>query len=105
MDWLLLGLISFVLLNVVDLLLTHAVIRHGGKEFNPVVRFIYSKAGVIGVTALKILVLSLFALQYLVGKLDMWTIWYFDFSYSVILILMYFDLKSVGAPIPLIGRR
>lgn len=103
MDWLLVGLVIFVLLNGIDMILTNAVIKCGGREFNPIVRWIYSKAGIYGMGILKGLVLALFSVQYSAGSLDMWTIWYFDFSFAVILTLMYFDLKKTKVKIIGIG--
>lgn len=103
MDWLLVGLLIFVLLNGVDMVLTNAVIKCGGREFNPIVKWIYSKAGIYGMGILKGLILALFSIQYTAGALDMWTIWYFDFMFAVILTMMYFDLKKTGAKIIGIG--
>lgn len=99
MDWLLLGLIIFVFLNLVDLTLTNSILKFGGKEFNPFVRFLYSKSGLIGVGTFKLIILTLFTLQYIANTLDMYTIWYFDFSYAVILSIMYFDIRKAKAPI------
>lgn len=99
MDWLLVGLLIFVLLNGVDIVFTNAVIKSGGREFNPIVRWICSKSGMYGIGILKGLVLVLFSAQYAAKTLDMWTIWYFDFSFSVILTLMYFDLRKMKVKI------
>jgi hypothetical protein len=99
MDWLLVGLLIFVLLNGVDMILTNAVIKSGGREFNPIVKWVYSKGGLYGMAILKGIILSLFAIQYVTKSLDMWTIWYFDFSYFVILTMMFFDLRKTGVTI------
>jgi len=95
-DWLAWGLFIFVFLNIIDIYFTKKIIENGGKEFNPLIRWIYNQWGYIGMSILKVLILVLFFVQYFTGTLDMWTIWYFDFAFSVILTMMYFDLKSEG---------
>jgi len=99
-----LGIAALVVLNAVDMLFTHAVLNVGGKEFNPVVKRIYYYFGFKGVAVFKGLVLSGICSLSNQGLLDLWSIWYLNFSFSVILILMAVDLfkthtKIMGIPI------
>lgn len=99
MDYLLLGLLIFLTLNLIDIVFTNAVIRCGGKEFNPIVRWVFSRFGIVGFCTFKLLIFISFAITYLVGELDMFLIWYFDFSYFIILTLMFFDLRKTQVKI------
>ena len=99
-----LGIAVFIVLNGVDILFTHAVLSVGGKEFNPVVRRIYHYFGFKGVAVFKGLILSGLCSLSNHGVLDLWSIWYLNFSFSVILILMAADLfnshtRIMGIPI------
>ncbi len=90
------GYIIFVLLNVIDYRLTKVILENGGKEFNPVVRFLNNKMGSAGIVLVKLLLLGTLGLQCLLGVLDLYTIYYLDFLFTVVLILMYFDGRKVG---------
>ena len=93
------ALLFFCILNIVDFLLTRAVLMFGGREFNPIVKWIYSRFGLYGFAAFKGSILVLLVSFYNYGVLDLFAVAYLDFSFFVILVLMYFDLKKTGVNI------
>lgn len=99
MIWVLCGLFLFLILNCVDVVLTNSVISHGGKEFNPIIKYIYSKFGVVGIVFFKAFIITILFIQGFYGYLSIYTIWYFCFLYTVILIMMYLDIKKCNAKI------
>lgn len=92
--WAVAGFLLFVFLNVVDFLLTRRILLYGGREFNPIMRLIYSRFGVIGMVALKVLMLCFFGSQLISTTLDLYTIWYLNFLFTVVLVLMFFDIRK-----------
>ena len=99
MDWVTVGYLLFILINGIDALLTHRILQFGGKEFNVIMRFIYSRWGVRGMLGLKGIVLVLLGYACFTNRLDLYTIWYLNFMFTVILTLMYLDMRSVGCPL------
>lgn len=96
-EWMLLGFILFLLLNAVDYFLTSKILKHPtGKEHNPVMRWMYTKFGMQGMLYVKVLILGLLGIQLFSGNLDLFTIWYLDFMFVVVLALMYRDGVQAG---------
>lgn len=93
---LLLGYVVFVFLNIVDLHLTNVILKSGGKEFNFIARYFYKKFGIKGILGLKLVILSLIGFQCLVFGLDLFTIYYLNFIFIVVLFFMYLDGKKAG---------
>lgn len=96
-NYVVLGYVIFVALNVVDWFFTRAILRHPtGKEFNPVMVVVHRWLGMAGMAYVKILVLGLLGVQVAVANIDLWTIWYLDFMFVVLLSIMYWDGVKVG---------
>jgi len=62
-DWQLSGYVIFVALNIIDFRLTKVILGHGGREFNPMARFMIKKLGMKGLVVLKVIFLSLLGIQ------------------------------------------
>jgi len=92
----LLGYLIFVTLNIVDLLVTKVILENGGKEWNFVARFFYHRLGIKGIALLKLIILLLFGLQCYFKALDLYVIFYLNFTFAVILVLMYRDAIQAG---------
>lgn len=86
----------FVVVNVVDFFFTRKIIRFGGKEFNIVMRYVLKRWGYRGVVLFKLLFLALVGIQVFLGNIDLYTISYLSFVYIVVLVMMYWDARSVG---------
>lgn len=86
----------FVLINAVDFVFTRKVVRFGGREFNPVMRYIIRRWGFRGVALFKTLFLVLVGSQVAAGTMDLFTLCYLSFVYLFVLYLMYRDARSVG---------
>ena len=94
--WMLLGYLIFVFLNVVDLLVTKVILENGGKEWNFIARLLYRHLGIKGIAALKLIILLLFGIQYYFEVLDLYVIFYLNFTFVVVLCLMYRDAVQAG---------
>jgi len=94
--YMVIGYVLFILLNLIDLRLTQVILNNGGREFNPLMRFMHSRMGMIGMALIKLIFLSWFGLQLYFEVLDLYTIYYLDFSYTVVLIIMYIDGHKEG---------
>lgn len=95
--WMLIGYVLFVTLNAADLWITRAILNHPkGREKNPIMRFVYRHMGLMGMAAVKVLILSWFGIQYYFKVLDLYTIFYLDLVFSVVLYYMYQDAKESG---------
>lgn len=103
--WMLLGYLIFVFLNVVDLLVTKVILENGGKEWNVVARLLYRHLGIKGIAVLKVIVLLLFGVQYYFEVLDLYVIFYLNFTFAVVLYLMYRDAVQAGLKDQLIPTR
>ena len=86
----------FILINIVDFYFTRKIIEFGGKEFNFILRFIINRWGFRAVKFYKILFIVLVGQQVVRGSIDLFSLCYLSFVYTVVLILMYKDAKSVG---------
>ncbi|WP_348700919.1 DUF5658 family protein [uncultured Limnobacter sp.] len=95
-DWMLLGYVLFVTLNVVDLFITKVILENGGKEWNFVARFFYKHMGIKGIAWLKVFVLAWFGIQYYFKVLDLYVIFYLNFMFAVVLYFMYQDAVQAG---------
>ena len=95
-DWMLLGYVLFITLNVVDLFITKVILDNGGKEWNFVARFFYNHLGIKGIACLKSVILIWFGIQYYFKVLDLFTIYYLNFMFFVVLIFMYRDAVEAG---------
>jgi Domain of unknown function (DUF5658) len=85
-----------IFLNVVDLLVTKVILENGGKEWNFIARLLYRHLGIKGIAALKVFILLLFGVQYYFRVLDLYVIFYLNFLFTVVLILMYRDAVQAG---------
>jgi Domain of unknown function (DUF5658) len=103
--WMLLGYLIFVFLNVVDLLVTKVILENGGTEWNFVARLLYQHLGIKGIAALKVIILLLFGVQYYFEVLDLYVIFYLNFTFVVVLCLMYRDAVQAGLKDQLVPTR
>lgn len=95
-DWMLAGYLMFVTLNAVDLCMTKVILENGGKEWNFIARYLYKIFGIGGIAGLKVFVLSWFGIQYYFKVLDLYTIFYLNFMFAVVLFFMYRDAAESG---------
>lgn len=95
-DWMLLGYVLFITLNVVDLFITKIILENGGKEWNVIARFFYKHLGIKGIAWLKLFVLAWFGIQYYFKVLDLYVIFYLNFMFAVVLYFMYKDAVQAG---------
>ncbi|HGS4617189.1 TPA: DUF5658 family protein [Vibrio cholerae] len=95
-NWMLFGYLLFVMLNVLDLFLTKVILENGGKEWNLIARFFYKRLGIKGIALLKLFVLSWFGIQYYFKVLDLFVIFYLNFTFAVVLYFMYKDAVQAG---------
>lgn len=82
-NWMLLGYLLFVTLNVIDLFLTKVILENGGKEWN-------------FIAWLKLVILSWFGIQCYFKVLDLYVIFYLNFTFAVVLYFMYKDAIQAG---------
>lgn len=85
------GLIIFGILGVFDVLLTHTILREGGTEFNPLMRWIYKRNGVQGLAIFKAGVFCLFSSAVFSYAIDLYTLYYINFMLIVVYLLMHRD--------------
>ncbi|WP_019281336.1 DUF5658 family protein [Vibrio anguillarum] len=95
-NWMLLGYLLFVTLNVIDLFLTKVILENGGKEWNFIARFLYKHLGIKGIACLKLVILSWFGIQCYFKVLDLYVIFYLNFTFAVVLYFMYKDAIQAG---------
>lgn len=86
----------FVVVNIIDYFFTRRIVLFGGREFNVVMRYVLKRWGFRGVVLFKAAFLVLVGIQVARGGIDLYTISYLSFVYVVVLVIMYFDARSVG---------
>lgn len=101
--WLLVGYTLFIYLNVIDYRLTGVILQNGGKEFNPVIRWVYKTMGMKGIFYIKCLVLSPLGIAVLLNSIDIYSIYYLNFMFSVVLSLMYIDVAKMKLDVHVFG--
>jgi len=89
-----LGFVIFIVLNIIDFFLTKKILEHGGKEFNPVMNFIYKKFNMFGIFFLKLIVISFLFFQICKQQIDIFTIFYLNLVYIIAEIYMVLDIKK-----------
>lgn len=90
------GYYLFVVLNGLDYWLTNKVLAAGGKEFNPAVKWALKRGGKLGFILLKLFVLLWLATMFAFGVLDIFTIWWLNVIFIVVLSMMAIDGKKKG---------
>lgn len=96
-DWMVLGYMIFVTLNAIDMWITRALLSHPtGKEKNPIMRFLYRHFGLMGMGAIKILILGWLGIQCYIGVLDLFAIYYLNLVFIVVLYFMFKDAIDSG---------
>lgn len=110
-SWMLLGYVLFILLNILDVWITSVILTHPkGRETNIFMRFLMKYFGLKGLIGFKLLLIIWFGLQCFFHVLDLYTIFYLDFVFVVILILMSRDAVRSGLstklnPLTLLRKR
>ena len=94
--WVILGIALFGILNIIDYRLTKIILNNGGKEFNPIARFLMKRWGFAGLFYLKLVIFSLYSINAFLATIDLYTVWYLNFMFAVMLGLMYHDGRKTG---------
>ncbi len=101
-NWMLAGYLLFVALNAIDLWITKVILSHPkGVEHNPVMRWLHKHMGMFGMVIIKAILLSWFGIQYYFKILDLYTIFYLNFMFTVVLIFMVRDALQAGLKVKL----
>ena len=96
-DYVILGYMIFLFLNILDFLVTKVILSHPeGKELNPMMRRVINKFGMKGMAYFKVFFLLLIGFQLVVDQLDVFTIYYLNVVYIVAIGFMVRDIKTNG---------
>ena len=93
MDIVLILLIIFTVLQILDVYTTYKILSNGGRELNPLVRWVIEKVGlVLGISSLKVILVACLTVIWYNNMLPVWAMVVADVVYAGVIA---YNMKSI----------